>query len=175
MHTAGNIYIATLHKFSFQFPIHPRLPVKYGGIGIRSCGDLATPAFLSSIHSTKSLVGLILKSNAIKIAYLEDSLLACKSISLSLLSPEHPEYQSNWDLTIIKYKMERISTSSDIDSARMLVLQRPESGAWLHALPSKYLGTLLDKTSLRIAISLQWYNLQTISLCVRIDSKRQCD
>lgn len=39
------------------------LPVKYGGIGIRSCEDLATPTFLSSIHSTKSLVGSILRSN----------------------------------------------------------------------------------------------------------------
>ncbi len=51
--------------------------------------------------------------------------------------------------------MELIPRSTDSDSARMLALQRSESGAWLHALPSKNLGTLLDKTSLRIAISLR--------------------
>ncbi|KAI8439724.1 hypothetical protein MSG28_013418 [Choristoneura fumiferana] len=31
---------------------------------------------------------------------------------------------------------------------------RPEAGAWLHALPSPQLGTLLDNDSLRIAVAL---------------------
>jgi hypothetical protein len=38
--------------------------------------------------------------------------------------------------------LEKMST--DKDQARLLALQEKESGAWLHALPSTNLSTLLD-------------------------------
>lgn len=42
-----------------------------------------------------------------------------------------------------------------VDRARLLAVSRPESGAWLHALPSPHLGTLLDNDSLRVAVALR--------------------
>jgi hypothetical protein len=45
--------------------------------------------------------------------------------------------------------------STDKDQARLLALQEKESGAWLHALPSTNLGTLLDNQCFRISICLR--------------------
>lgn len=44
-------------KFTEESWLQCTLPVKFGGIGIRSCEDLTIPAFMSSIFSTTSLIG----------------------------------------------------------------------------------------------------------------------
>lgn len=41
------------------------------------------------------------------------------------------------------------------DKARFLAVQRPESGAWLHALPSESIDTLLNNNAFRIIIGLR--------------------
>lgn len=45
--------------------------------------------------------------------------------------------------------------SSGVELARLTAASRPESGAWLHALPSPNMGTLLDGDSLRVAVGLR--------------------
>ncbi|KAJ4439593.1 hypothetical protein ANN_07720 [Periplaneta americana] len=47
------------------------------------------------------------------------------------------------------------SFKSEQDIARLLALQESESGAWLHALPSPHIGTLIDSTSFKIAMALR--------------------
>jgi hypothetical protein len=65
--------------------------------------------------------------------------------------------QKIWDKKIYnichKILLDRMST--DKDQARLLALQEKESGAWLHALPSTNLGTLLDNQCFRISICLR--------------------
>ncbi|KAJ4451635.1 hypothetical protein ANN_03104 [Periplaneta americana] len=47
------------------------------------------------------------------------------------------------------------SFTSDKDIARIKALQEKESGSWLHALPSSYVGTLMDGKSFQIATALR--------------------
>jgi hypothetical protein len=51
-----------------------------------------------------------------------------------------------------KILLDRMSTDKDPD---LLALQEKESGAWLHALPSTNLGTLLDNQCFRISTCLR--------------------
>lgn len=48
-----------------------------------------------------------------------------------------------------------MAAAFETDLARFKAFTKPESGAWLHALPSPHLGTLLDNDSLRIAVALR--------------------
>ncbi|XP_063534987.1 uncharacterized protein LOC134744969 [Cydia strobilella] len=48
-----------------------------------------------------------------------------------------------------------IYQASGADRARLNAASAPESGAWMHALPSPNLGTLLDNDSLRVAVALR--------------------
>jgi hypothetical protein len=65
--------------------------------------------------------------------------------------------QKIWDEKIhnIGHKILLDRMSTDKDQARLLALQEKESGAWLHALPSTNLGTLLDNQCFRISICLR--------------------
>ncbi|CAL8119405.1 unnamed protein product [Orchesella dallaii] len=72
--------------------------------------------------------------------------------------PIFPSAQNNWDTPIIKLKHEYLLTSASqhpAEKARLLAILEPESGAWLHALPSPQLGLCLDADTLRIAVSLR--------------------
>jgi hypothetical protein len=60
---------------------------------------------------------------------------------------------AGWRRDSHKILLDRMST--DKDQARLLALQEKESGAWLHALPSTNLGTLLDNQCFRISICLR--------------------
>jgi hypothetical protein len=48
-----------------------------------------------------------------------------------------------------------LSSSDVTQKAILLAVSEPESGAWLDALPSSKLGTLLEKTTLQIAVYLR--------------------
>lgn len=61
-----------------------------------------------------------------------------------------------------------IGTRSSVawpELARLRAVSQPESGLWLHALPSPQLGTLLDNDSLRVAVALRlsWWNHMFVS------------
>lgn len=132
------------------------LPVRCGGLGIRKISSVALPAFLSSIFSTQKLVKAIL-SPSIQISYMTEALgnwkIACPSQSL----PKAPASQRQWDGPLCELELENLinSTSSSAERARLLAVTRWESGLWLHALPSKNVGNLLDNNTFRIAVSLR--------------------
>lgn len=70
--------------------------------------------------------------------------------------PDQPKSQRGWDdvrAQIVFEDLERRSSGADL--ARIKASKIPESGAWLHALPSPQLGTLMDDDSLRIAAALR--------------------
>ncbi|KAJ4430258.1 hypothetical protein ANN_22470 [Periplaneta americana] len=66
------------------------------------------------------------------------------------LRPQHLK-----DLVSVSADKLLFSFKSEQDIARLLALQESESGAWLHALPSPHIGTLIDSTSFKIAIALR--------------------
>lgn len=70
--------------------------------------------------------------------------------------PTLPNLQKSWDMPIVKNKFESLFHNISLqEQAILLSLSNKESGAWLEALPSPQLGTLLDKQSLQIAVSLR--------------------
>ena len=132
------------------------LPVRNGGLGIRSASGLSVPAFLSSTASTLELVSAILGSpplhnpdrDVAMIAWSEQCMFAPVPIS---------NRQSDWEAPILKVisssLLERASTQQD--KARLLAVSRKESGAWLNAFPSPNLGTHLDNDTIRISVGLR--------------------
>jgi hypothetical protein len=139
--------------------IQATLPIKLGGLGLRDVNKLCYPAFLGSWNSSNQLSSLILPNS---ISQLNDSANEEAILNWSLITNMKPleiptAYdQKIWDEKIHnichKILLDRMSTNKD--QARLLALQEKESGAWLHALPSTNLGTLLDIQCFRISICL---------------------
>lgn len=141
------------------------LPIRSGGTGIRRVRDTALPAFLSSINAVSSLVSTMLHSptlNIEEIADYEDSINAWYSLQPDRAIPETPSLQKRWDEIVVNRLMNSFQFERDEDKARILAVRKPESGAllqeariWLHALPSKSIGTLLDNNAFRIIMGLR--------------------
>lgn len=60
-----------------------------------------------------------------------------------------------WDSINVQRILNSIQLDQDDEKARMLAVCEPESGAWLHALPSRTIGTLLDNNVFRICVGLR--------------------
>src|SRR5919106_5539176 len=56
--------------------VQASLPVRWGGVGVRRASSLAPSAFLASVHSSASLVGLLMPNEAhhISESLVEDAL-----------------------------------------------------------------------------------------------------
>ena len=69
---------------------------------------------------------------------------------------ESRSQQKAWDLPLAERARDSLlATANQFDRARLLSAATTESGAWLQALPSASLGTLLDNNTVRIAIALR--------------------
>ena len=133
------------------------LPVRLGGLGIRMSKDIALPAFISSLHSVQSLVGVLLHKVQLDVS--GDLTMAVESWSIkagrALPDDASRDRQKSWDEPLSKVAADRLLEEADqISRARLLAAASRESGLWLHAIPSPPLGTLLDPESFRIAIAL---------------------
>ncbi|KAG7295586.1 hypothetical protein JYU34_021841 [Plutella xylostella] len=141
------------------------LPVRYGGIGIRKASDVALPAFLSSVYSTRDLFGRIITPSLgdLEVPCLTEAKIAwLNAAGPGQDIPTDTTSQRLWDAPLCaKKEKQLLETATDAaDRARLLASSTPQSGYWLNAYPSANLGTLLDRTTLTVAISLR-LGLQT--------------
>uniref|UniRef100_A0A8D8ZUA8 Uncharacterized protein n=2 Tax=Cacopsylla melanoneura TaxID=428564 RepID=A0A8D8ZUA8_9HEMI len=129
------------------------LPVKQGGIGIRSFSDLSLPTFLSSCSGVMPLVSTILNKPVDNVV-LNSWTQGVQMWEMKYQEmPEEKTQQRQWDAIILKLKIEQEVVFEDpVDVARMKALQNKESGAWLNVYPSKNIGTLLNDQSFQICI-----------------------
>lgn len=134
------------------------LPIRHGGLGIRQIRDTGLPAFLASAHGVVELVTRILSidGDGFCLPFVTDALAEWDTQRPRLGTSDNPAVQRNWDdINSVGILNRLMAASSGADLARLRAASTSESGAWLHALPSPQMGTLLDNDSLRIAVALR--------------------
>lgn len=77
--------------------------------------------------------------------------------------------QRAWDdVGVKRIQNALLEGSSGVNMARLRAVLRIEAGAWLHALPSPHMETLLNDGSLRIAVAPGLQGLRMPFLCLRL-------
>ena len=149
--TLSNIVNVQLDDTQWQLAT---LPVASGGLGIGSASLLSSPAFLSSVSATSSLVESII-SYATPHTYLHRGEAEWLEVSGAAdLPPAHEQSkQKRWSSTIFaKQKDHLLSSASEVAVARVQGCSVKGAGDWLCCLPSQPLGLHLNASQLRIAI-----------------------
>ena len=136
------------------------LPMKLGGLGVKSTVEVAPSAYLASLHATSALVKVILP---VSLPSFEPSLF---DDALSYWSECHDFQppvgvdalkQKSWDqqraLAAVHQLVE--GAVNGIDKSHLLASSTKESGACLQALPISALGLRLDNNSLGIVVGLR--------------------
>ena len=131
------------------------LPVKFGGLGIRSAVQLAPSIFLASAAASSDLVLQILPPclQGYPICFVDEA-LTCWSEGCQEAPPAGTaKYkQKAWDSPRVLATVSTLSKSTDpLYKARLLAACNKESGLWLNTLPV----TSLDNLTIRIAIGLR--------------------
>ena len=137
------------------------LPVRYGGLGVRSVERLAIPCHLASLTEASSLVSSILSNQGNRY----DAILARKPALERLLpligeatlpDPSTPGQQRAWDdLASEACCKQLLRETNQVHRARLLAACQPHTAAWLQAVPVPSLGLFLDPESVRIAVALR--------------------
>ena len=138
------------------------LPIKAGGLGIRSAVQLSAPAFLSSVHGADALVSHILDVGSL---VSQDPLVAEASqfwsrlVGVNVASTPSGllSLQKSWDSPIIdaSYEALLMNASDNYSKARLRAATAPHAGDWLKAIPAASLGLRLENESMRIAVGLR--------------------
>ena len=134
-----------------------RLPVRFGGLGVRTSEHLSACAFLASHYTTEGLVARILGPvNLDRRPDPEDALARWQRLVGESPPPTDKTRQKAWDELVCTQQFSQLLDNADqVARARLLAAKMEESGAWLHALPTPTLGTLMDDECLRIAVALR--------------------
>jgi hypothetical protein len=152
-------YISNVNITNLQWQ-QASLPVKNGGLGIRSVVSVATPAFLASVSSTKQLQDRLLSRCLLDIPdHHFDTIFANWRAIHQLVQPPagvSANKQKAWDKPCIDktYSTLLASQVDDQSRARLLAASAPHSGDWLQALPISSCGLRLDDESVRVAHGL---------------------
>ena len=136
------------------------LPVRYGGIGLRRTEDVALPSYVASLHRSQRNICALLPpscSDSVmqeRVKVTED--WQSKAGDRSAPDGEAKNHQRAWDSPLAeRHRDSLLSQANQFARARMLSAATSESGAWLRAIPSATIGTLLDSETLRISIALR--------------------
>ena len=134
------------------------LPTSKGGLSISRSVNLSLPAFLTSSHASQGLVSSLLPSGEPGFdSLLREATDLWETFAQSPLPPDEVRgRQRFWDSGLTDKLWEDLYDSSvdPVSKARLLSTATKEAGAWLNVLPVPHLGTILDDTSIRIAIGL---------------------
>ena len=150
------------------------LPVRWGGLGIRSAVMLAPSAYLASAAGTANLVLRLLPSflhsvtdRAVPLIMQIWQSTVDPSTSPPDLTTAH--LQRSWDDPRCKTVSTSLlaSATDDSDRARILASQCSTSGAWLQCLPLSAIGLHMDNDAVRVAVGLRLgANLCAPHICV---------
>ena len=136
------------------------LPVKYGGLGIRSAVQLAPSAFLASAAGSSDLAHQLLP------LHLQGTPLLHVAEGVALWSQLHSQpppadtlshHQKSWNTPMIMATLDTLLEDAPdaTTTARLLAASTSESGAWLNALPIFSLGLKMDNNTIRVAVGIR--------------------
>jgi hypothetical protein len=136
------------------------LPVRSGGLGIRSAVMLAPSAFLASAAGTRILQDRILPK---EMHHVCDPLLVPAEQNWSKMSSSTPPNgqssfkQKLWDEGVVKHFSATLlsEVTNPLDRARLLAAQSPHSADWLHAAPISSVGLRMSGEAVRTAIGVR--------------------
>ena len=136
------------------------LPLRYGGLGVRSVTDLALPCYISSLNSALDLMRTI--NAEIETDREPESLTGAVAVfrekipGFEVPGGEASKRQRAWDDTSSESRFgELLGAVNQVHRARLLAARQPHSGAWLNAAPLPTLGLHLDDESVRVAAALR--------------------
>ena len=146
-------------ELSDQHWMQANLPVRCGGLGIRSVALLAPSAFLASAAATLPTQAALLPVNFQPRDGFVEGVVGIWSAKYSFPTPDASRAvkQRSWDEASIRHALQCLlgSCSDDISKARLLAAQAPHSGDWLNAMPVSSCGLRLDDEAVRVAIGLR--------------------
>ena len=143
-----------------------KLPVRYGGLALRTAADLALPAFLSSRAASISLVNDILRQPTNK---QEDDDEVWAWLDRNLVLPSNTHKQRNWDdIQCSSAVATLVTVLNQHRLACFKAASRPESGVWLNCVQNNSVGTFIDNDTLRIGVALR------VGLTVCIPHRCKC-
>ena len=136
------------------------LPVRSGGVGIRSAVQLAPSAFLASADGSSDLIHQILPPRLLDTPY------SANIDALTVWSQGHAEppppapaccRQKVWGNPRLRATCEDLlgTTPDTYSRSRLLAAAKKESAAWLHAFPMSALGLRMDDEVIQVAMGLR--------------------
>ena len=132
-----------------------KLPVSFGGFGLRSANDLALQAYMSSREYCRRLASTILPPPyEPSVENVDDVITTCTSSGLKI--PDDPVSRSNWDSLLCSAHAAALKPILRHQGLACFVAATcRKSGAWLSCLPSAAIGCRLDNDSFRLAVSIR--------------------
>ena len=138
------------------------LPVKLGGLGIRSVVALALPSFIASSNAVLPLVRSICPDAAVyqHSASLEEAVSAFQELTgldrHHLPAGDHASVQRAWDTLASTVTRDRLLNSANqVHRARLLAACEPHTAAWIQAVPVSNLGLHLDDETVRVTVAMR--------------------
>ena len=134
-----------------------------GGLSVRLAMNLALPAFLSSVNGAVELTIQLLPSRLHAVSSTNDPVYVAASLEWQAHcnsavpdSAQAGHQNKAWDIPCVNRKREVVisAAQSQAGLARLIAATAPHSDDFLHAVPCSSVGSRLDETSLRFAISL---------------------
>uniref|UniRef100_A0A8D8VI75 Reverse transcriptase domain-containing protein n=1 Tax=Cacopsylla melanoneura TaxID=428564 RepID=A0A8D8VI75_9HEMI len=112
------------------------LPIRHGGLGIRSIIDLSLPAFLASCSCVKVNVSNMLNTSVDKLTLPHEmEAMDLWNSKFDAVPVEFPNFQKKWDDICVRKKVSEMKFDNAVNTARFLALQEKESNVWLQVIP----------------------------------------
>ena len=135
------------------------LPVRMGGLGVRTASEVSLPAYLSSVSATFECITPLLPTylrNEVNPFFTQATFQWSNLLSGEDL-PILKSVQAAWDIPLCKKRFEKLlqSANTSEDKARLMAVSSEHASDWLNCVPLPSMSLKLNRQTLRIAVALR--------------------